>query len=72
MKQLALFTTFTLVILTGCNDKYADLRKMTVQDYLDDQQKMREVLNKCANHEIKDQEICLTPKKAVSKIKPNW
>lgn len=72
MKKLLLLTTFALVALTACADEYADLRKMTVQDYLADKKKMREVLDKCANHEIKDQEICATAKEAVNQNFDAW
>ena len=53
-------------LITACSqDEFADLRKMTVQDYLDNPSKIEEVNSKCNNREIRDEEICITVKKAI-------
>lgn len=73
MKKLVIMSLSTVFLLVACgSDEYADLRKMTVQDYLNDKEKMREVLDKCGNREIKDEDICLTAQKAISQVLPNW
>jgi len=74
MKKILMIGLTTTFLLVACGEKdpYADLRKMTVQDYLDNKTKMREVLDKCANAEIKDQEICNVPKKAVQHNYDAW
>lgn len=73
MKKLVIISLSAVFFLAGCgSDEYADLRKMTVQDYLANKDKMREVLDKCGNREIKDEDICLTAQKAISQVLPNW
>lgn len=66
MKKIYLIMTVSLFI-TACGetDKYKDLRELTVQDYLNNKELLNEVLEKCSNAEIKDDEICQVTKKAV-------
>lgn len=69
MKKILVVTSLLSLFVTACSqDEYADLRKMTVQDYLDNRPLMESVLDKCANAEIKDKEICEVAKKAVNNI----
>jgi hypothetical protein len=73
MKKIILLNLLSVFVISACsNDEYADLRKMTVADYLNDKVKMREVLDKCSNREIKDQDICETAKQAVNNNHKAW
>lgn len=68
-----LILCLSVFFLSACgNDEYADLRKMTVQDYLDNRVKMEEVLDKCSAQIIKDKSICETAREAVSNIHDIW
>lgn len=74
MKKILIISLGAVFILTGCfeSDPYADLRKMTVKDYLNNKPKMEEVLDKCFEAEIKDFEICEVAKKANNNIHTAW
>lgn len=73
MKKIVILSLMSVFFISACSkDEYADLRKMTVQDYLNDRTKMEEVLDKCSNREIKDQDICETAKAAVNNIHEAW
>jgi len=66
---IALLSIFT----TACSqDEYADLRKMTIQDYLNNRPLLNEVREKCRLLEIKDEEICNTSLTAVNEIHDIW
>lgn len=66
LKKMLALTVITLFALVACSDEHADLRKMTVQDYLDNKPLMSEVLDQCGNDEIIDDEICSTVREAVN------
>lgn len=70
--KLILLTVISFLMIACSNDEYADLRKMTVQDFLDNKEKMNEVNKKCNNREIKDEEICTTVKKAINNNHNAW
>lgn len=72
MKKMIILAILATTLTACSNDEYADLRKMTVQDYLNNQEKMNEVLTKCGNREIKDEDICLTAQKAINQVLPDW
>lgn len=72
MKKIILITSISAFFLTACGDEYADLRKMTVQDYLDNKSLLEEVMNKCHNREIKDEDICETMKEAINSNHDAW
>lgn len=66
MKKLLVLTLTALTLLTACGEKdqYADIRNLTVSDYLENVPLLEEILSKCSNREIKDEDICITVKKA--------
>lgn len=72
MKKIMILTALSILFLTACGDEHANLRKMTVQDFLDDKPLMKEVKNKCDNREIKDFDICETVIEAINSNHSFW
>jgi len=72
MKKI-LIIFLTLITLSACaKDELADLRKKTVQDYIDNKELRDDVLKRCANREIQDFNICETPKEALNSLHDFW
>lgn len=77
MKKTIILSIFSTLLFTACSsDEYTKLRKMTVQDYINNPSLLSETSEKCTNREIKDAEICSTVEAARIKKRsesfPDW